>query len=479
MPDTLRSAYDAIVVGSGPNGLSAAIAIARAGRSVLVVEAHNIIGGGTRTLPLTLPGFRHDVCSAIHPLGMASPYWKTLPLDKHGLEWIQPPIPFAHPLDGGTAAIQEISIESTASRLGNDGPTYQKLFTPLTAAAATLFSELLGPFRIPLHFISATRFGWNAIRSATSLAARFHGIEARALISGLAAHSIIPLENRPSAAITLMLGLAGHAVGWPLPRGGSQSIADALASYLDSLGGEIVTDWRVKSISELPAAKAVLLDVSPKVLLEIAGSRLTHHYQDRLRRFRHGPGVFKVDWALSEPIPWEASDCKRAGTVHVGGTFEEIAASERAAWNGEMCVRPFVLVTQPSLFDPSRAPPGQHTAWGYCHVPNGSQVDMTHLVELQVERFAPGFRECILARATRGPAELEKDNPNYVGGDIAGGVTDLTQLFTRPVAKLNPYVTSDPSIFICSASTPPGAGVHGMCGYFAAQAALKLLKSHS
>lgn len=469
----MKDRYDAIVVGSGPNGLSAAAAIAQIGRCVLVVEAHDTVGGGARTQELTLPGFHQDVCSAIHPMGMASPFWTTLPLDRFGLTWIQPPAPFAHPLDGGIAAVQEISIDATASKLGGDGPAYRRLFEPLVANAATLFRELLGPFRIPRHPWIVSRFGWNAIRSAESLARRFHGDPARAIIAGLAAHAILPLNYRPSAAITLMLGLAGHAVGWPLPKGGSQAISDALAGYIQSLGGEIVTGWRVKSIAELPPARAVLCDLAPKPLAAIAGERLTERYRKRLARFRHGPGVFKVDWALSSPIPWSAADCSRAGTVHVGGTFEEIAVSERAAFVGEECDRPFVLVTQPSLFDPSRAPAGKHTAWGYCHVPHGSTRDMTQLIETQVERFAPGFRDCILARATRGPKEMELDNPNFVGGDIAGGVTDLTQLFTRPVAKFDPYRTSDPAIYICSASTPPGAGVHGMCGYWAAKSALR------
>lgn len=473
----MNSHYDAIVVGSGPNGLSAAIVIAQAGRSVLVVEAHDTIGGGARTQPLTLPGFRHDVCSAIHPMALASPFWKTLPLDRFGLTWIQPPAPFAHPLGGGIAAVQEISIDATADRLGDDGPAYRRLFEPLAARAETLFRELLGPFRIPRHPWIVGRFGWNAIRSAQSLARRFHGDAARALIAGLAAHAILPLDHRPSAAIALMLGLAGHAVGWPLPRGGSQAISDALAGCLQSLGGEIVTGWRVKSIGELPPARAVLCDLSPRPLAAIAGERLTERYRKRLARFRHGPGVFKVDWALSSPIPWAATDCLRAGTVHVGGTFEEVAASERAAFFGDNCDRPFVLVTQPSLFDPTRAPPGRHTAWGYCHVPHGSTRDMTQWIEAQVERFAPGFRDCILARATRNAEDMERDNPNFVGGDIAGGVADLTQLFTRPVAKFDPYRTSNPDIYICSASTPPGAGVHGLCGYWAAKSALRRLGS--
>ncbi len=477
MPSSPRSEYDAVIVGSGPNGLAAAVEIAQNGRRVLVVEAHPTVGGGTRTLPLTLPGFQHDVCSAIHPLGLASPFLKTLPLERFGLQWIQPPIPFAHPLDDGTAAIQELSIKATAARFGPDAEAYRKLFSPLADSADVLFRELLGPLRLPRHPLVAARFGWNAIRSAASLASRFRDVPARALIAGLAAHSILPFEQRPSAAIALMLGLAGHAVGWPLPRGGAQAIADALAGHLRSLGGEIVTGCNVKSIGELPSAKVVLLDVSPRQVVALAGDRLTARYRRRLERFRHGPGVFKVDWALSAPIPWTAKECKQAGTVHVGGTFEEIADAERAAFRGQHSDQPFVLVTQPSLFDPTRAPEGRHTAWGYCHVPHGSPRDMKDAIERQIERFAPGFRNCIMASVSRGPADMERDNPNYIGGDIAGGVTDLWQLFTRPVAKLDPYSTSDPNVFICSASTPPGAGVHGMCGYWAAQSALRRLNS--
>lgn len=472
-----RSEYDAVIVGSGPNGLAAAVAIAKKGCRVLVVEAHTTVGGGTRTLPLTLPGFQHDVCSAIHPLGLASPFFRTLPLDQFGLRWIQPPIPFAHPLDDGIAAIQEVSIEATTSRLGADAEAYHNLFSPLVSSADILFRELLGPLRLPRHPLLVARFGWNAIRSASSLAKRFRDVPARALIAGLAAHSILPLNQRPSAAIGLMLGLAGHAVGWPLPRGGAQAIADALAGYLRSLNGDIVTDWRIKSLAELPSAKVVLLDVSPRQVIALAGDRLTARYRRRLERFRHGPGVFKVDWALSAPIPWMAMECQQAGTVHVGGTFEEIADAERAAFLGQHSDRPFVMVTQPSLFDATRAPEGRHTAWGYCHVPHGSPRDMKDAIERQIERFAPSFRDCIMASVSRGPADMERDNPNYVGGDITGGVTDLWQLFTRPVAKLDPYSTSDPNVFICSASTPPGAGVHGMCGYWAAQSALRRLNS--
>jgi phytoene dehydrogenase-like protein len=468
-----NEARDAVVVGSGPNGLAAAIALARAGRSVLVLEAADTIGGGTRSAELTLPGFVHDVCSAVHPMAAASPFFRSLPLAEHGLEWVQPEFPLAHPLDDGPAAVLERSVEATAARLGPDERAYRRLMGPLAARAEGLFRDLLGPLRVPRHPIAAMRFGWNAIRSAKGLAARFRTPAARALLAGLAAHSILPLEQSPSAAITLMLGLAGHAVGWPLPRGGSQRIADALASHLRKLGGEIVTGKRVASLDELPPAKAVLLDVTPRQVVALAGERLPARYRRRLERYRYGPGVFKLDWALSAPIPWRAEECRRAGTVHVGGTLEEVAEAERAPWRGEHPQRPFVLLAQPSLFDPTRAPAGKHTAWAYCHVPSGSTFDMTERIEAQVERFAPGFRELILARHALDTAAMERGNANYVGGDITGGVADWRQLFTRPVARLNPYTTPVPGLYICSASTPPGGGVHGLCGYFAARAALR------
>jgi phytoene dehydrogenase-like protein len=465
---------DVVVVGAGPNGLAAAVALARAGLSVRVLEAHDTPGGGTRTLPLTLPGFLHDVCSAIHPMAVASPFFSQLPLAEHGLAWAHPGAPLAHPLDDGTAAVLERSVEDTAAGLGEDADAYRRLMGPLVEAAAHLFADLLGPFRIPRHLFTAARFGLSALWSARRLAERrFRGPRARALFAGLAAHSVLPLERPPSAAVGLMLGLAGHAVGWPFPRGGAQRIADALVSYLRSLGGEVVTGRRVAAVEELPPARAVLFDLSPRVVLNIAAGRLSGSYRRRLGRYRYGPGAFKIDYALSDPIPWAAADCGRAGTVHVGGTLGEIAAGEQAVWAGEHPERPFVLVAQCSPFDPTRAPPGRHTAWAYCHVPNGSAVDMTDRIEGQIERFAPEFRDCVLARAVRGPAAMEKDNPNYVGGDINGGVQDLWQLFTRPVASLDPYATSDPRLFLCSASTPPGGGVHGMCGYFAARSVLR------
>jgi phytoene dehydrogenase-like protein len=473
----MNTTYDAVVVGSGPNGLSAAIAIAMKGRKVLVVEAADTIGGGTRSAEFTLPGFVHDVCSAIHPMAVASPFWKTLPLAEHGLEWVYPEIPFAQPLDDGTAAALFRSVEETAARLGRDADAYRRLMGPLVAGASGLFDDLLGPPKPPRHLLTAIRFGLNALYSGKGLAdAWFYTPMARAIVSGLAAHAVLPLDCLPGAAITLMLGIAGHAVGWPFPRGGAQKIADALASYLRSLGGEIKTGWRVTTVDELPPSRAVLLDVTPKQVLALAGHKLPERYRRALGRYRYGPGIFKVDWALAGPIPWRAEECRRAGTVHVGGTLEEVADAELAPWREQHAERPFVLLTQPNVFDSTRAPAGKQTAWGYCHVPNGSTADMTDRIESQVERFAPGFRDLILARHTMNCADVERHNANYIGGDIAGGVVDLRQLFARPVLSLNPYAMPAKGLFICSSSTPPGGGVHGMCGYFAAKAALRVLK---
>jgi phytoene dehydrogenase-like protein len=468
---------DAIVVGSGPNGLAAAIAIAKAGRSVLVLESAETPGGGTRTAELTLPGFRHDVCSAIHPLGLGSPFYRTLALEDHGLEWIQPPAPLAHPFDDGSAAMLERSVDATAAALGADGGAYRRLMQPLVSGAEDLLGDVLGPLRLPRHPAVLARFGLTAVLPATTLARRrFTGNSARALFAGLAAHSMLPLSRPPSAAFGLILALLGHHVGWPLPKGGSQSLADALVACLRSLGGEVECGRRVASIDELPAAGAVLLDVAPRQLLELAGERLPDGYRRRLRGYRYGPGVFKLDLALDGPIPWTAPDCARAATVHLGGTLDEIAASEAAVAAGRAPERPYVLLAQQSLFDDTRAPAGKHTAWAYCHVPNGSPVDMTQRIEAQIERFAPGFRDRVLARHAFAPADLERYNANYVGGDINGGIQDLRQLFTRPTARLVPYETPLPGVFLCSASTPPGGGVHGMCGYWAGRAALRFLQ---
>ncbi len=468
--------YDAVVVGSGPNGLAAAVALARAGRSVLLIEGAAEIGGGCRSAELTLPGFVHDTCSAIHPMAAASPFLRELPLADHGLEWVFPPAACAHPLDGGVAAMLEHSIGDTAERLGAaDGAAYRRLMEPTVRDWPRIERELLGPLPLlPGNPMALARFGLRALRSARSLAEkRFSGEPARALIAGLAAHSVLPLETAASAAVALVLGLLGHRVGWPLPRGGSHRIATALASYLADLGGRIETGRWIKSLDELPSSSVVLLDVTPRQLLAMAGSRLPAGYRRRLRRFRYGPGVFKLDLALDGPVPWRAVECGRAATVHVGGSLGEIAAAEAAVWRGEHPERPFVLLAQQSLFDSSRAPAGQHTVWAYCHVPNGSTVDMAPAIERQIERFAPGFGERVLARAVRTTAELEAINPNLVGGDLAGGVTDLAQLWTRPVARWVPYSTPVRGLYLCSSSTPPGGGVHGMCGYHAARAALR------
>jgi phytoene dehydrogenase-like protein len=471
----MRHALDAIIVGSGPNGLASAITLAQAGLSVLVYEAKDSLGGGARSAALTLPGFIHDVCSAIHPLALASPFFRTLPLDEHGLEWIHPPAALAHPFADGTAALLERSVELTGQTLGEDAMAYRQLMAPLVGNWSKLEDFLLGPLRLPRHPLVLLRFGLLATRSAHGLAKRqFSSERARGFFAGLAAHAFMPLERLPTAAFGVILGVLGHVVGWPFPRGGAQQITNALASYLQSLGGEIVADSPIASLDELPQARAVLLDVTPRQLLAIAGKRLPRGYRRRLERYRYGPAAFKVDWALEGPIPWRSSACARAATVHVGGTLAEISASERAAWQGKHIGRPFVLVAQQSLFDPTRAPPGKHVAWGYCHVPNNSTFDMTECLERQIERFAPGFRERILARSVLMPAALERYNPNYIGGDINGGVQDLWQLFTRPTLRLVPYATPVHGLYICSSSTPPGGGVHGMCGYHAARAALRL-----
>jgi phytoene dehydrogenase-like protein len=469
-----NASYDAIVVGAGPNGLAAAIVLAQAGRSVLLVEAHARVGGGARTDELTLPSFAHDVCSSIHPMAVASPFIRSLPLAQWGLSWIDPPAPLAHPLDDGEAVLLERSLEATAGGLGLDGASYRGLMGPFVRAHERLIPALLAPLRWPEHPLLLLGFGIRALRSASGLADAFlRAPRARGLFAGCAAHSVLPFDRATSAAIGLVLLLAGHAYGWPFPRGGTEAIARALAAYFESLGGEIQTGWPVRSIAELPRAAAVLFDVTPRQLAAICGDRLPSGYRDRLARYRYGPGVFKVDWALDRPIPWANAECARAGTVHLGGTFEEIAHAEAEVWRGVHPERPYVLVAQQSLFDPTRAPPLRHTGWAYCHVPPRSTIDMTDAIERQVERFAPGFRDCILARSRMSPAAFEAYNENYVGGDITGGVTDVGQLFTRPVARLVPYATPARGIYICSSSTPPGAGVHGMCGYWAARAALR------
>ncbi len=470
-----RSAYDAVVIGSGPNGLAAAITLALAGRSVAVFEAHDTVGGGMRSGELTLPGFIHDICSTAHPLGIASPFFRTLPLERYGLEWVQPPAPLAHLLPTG-AAVLERSIAQTAAGLGADGPAWRRLMQPLARDWDDIARAFLGPLRpfaLATHPLALGRFGVRALLPASLLARlTFRGDAARALFAGMAAHAMLPLDQPPSAAFGLMLGVSAHVAGWPFARGGSQRIADALAAYLRALGGEIFTSAPVDSLDALPSARAILCDIAPRQLLRLAAKRLPASYAAALRRYRYGPGAFKLDYALDAPVPWTDPACLRAGTVHVGGTLAEIAAGEQAVAHGEAPERPLTLVVQQSLFDPTRAPAGKQTLWAYCHVPNGSPVDMTARIEAQIERFAPGFRERVLARHVSGPADLERYNPNYVGGDINGGLQDFAQLFTRPTLSLDPYRTPVAGLYICSSSTPPGGGVHGMCGYWAAQAAL-------
>jgi phytoene dehydrogenase-like protein len=471
-----RACYDAVVVGAGPNGLAAAITLARAGAAVLLVEGQQTLGGGARSLALTLPGFVHDLGAAIHPLGLGSPFFRLLPLEEYGLEWVQPAAPLAHPLDDGTAVLLERSVRATAAGLGRDGAAYRRLLEPLVADWELVLPGLLGPLRPRTlrHPVALARFGLPALLPASALArGLFRDERARALFGGIAAHQIIPLERAATAAAGLVLATLAHAVGWPLPRGGSQRLADALAAHLRALGGEIIAGVPVAALGDLPPARRVLFDLSPRQVLAIAGAHLPAAYRRALGRFRPGQGVFKLDWALDGPIPWRDPACARAATVHVAGPLPEIAAGERAVWQGRAPERPYVLVVQPTLFDATRAPAGKHTAWAYCHIPYGATCDMTARMEAQIERFAPGFRDRILARSALGPAGLEARNANHRGGDINGGVQDLRQLFTRPLPRLVPYAMPGRRLYFCSSSTPPGAGVHGLCGYSAARAALR------
>jgi len=466
---------ETVVVGSGPNGLAAAITLARAGRSVLVLEANSTIGGGARSAELTLPGFVHDVCSAVHPLAAGSPFFKTLPLKRFGLEWIQPEIPLAHPLDDGTAACLYRDVDLTADSLGADSRAYRRLMKLLARDWEKLADEFLQPMlHLPRHPIALARFGIPAICPTTFLAKTlFRHKPARALFAGIAAHSFLPLEAPVSSAFALVLGIVGHAVGWPVPRGGSQQIANALASYLHELGGKIEVNHRVDNMNDLTKSRAILLDISVWEFLRIAGHRLPSGYRRRLESFRHAPGIFKIDYALSSPIPWKAEACRHAGTIHLGGSIDEIAATERDVAHGKIPELPFVLVAQQSLFDETRASRGQHTLWAYCHVPFNCKIDMSDRIESQIERFALGFRDCVVARHKMGAADLEKSNSNLAGGDINGGAANLMQLIARPILSPTPYRTALPGIYLCSASTPPGGGVHGMCGYHAAHTALR------
>ncbi|MBO9202942.1 MULTISPECIES: phytoene desaturase family protein [Niastella] len=464
--------YDAIVVGSGPNGLAAAITLQQAGVTVLLLEGKETIGGGLRTAEITLPGYLHDICSAIHPMAVASPFMSQLPLQEYGLEFIYPDVAAAHPFDDGTAAVLKSSIDETAQLLGSDKTAYLELIQPVTNNWPEIAADILGPFHFPKHPLLMAQFGLKALTSANYLSRKFHTTKAKGLWAGMAAHSIQPLTNAATSAIGLVLMGAAHVKGWPVPKGGSSSIAQAMAAYFISLGGKIETNSYISSIDQLPAAKAVLFDVTPKQLLQIAGDRFSKTYTGQLQRYRYGMGVFKIDWALQGPIPFTAPECRQAGTVHIGNTIEEIVESERLAAAGIHQEKPFVLLAQPSLFDATRAPAGKHTAWAYCHVPNGSTVDMTAAIEAQVERFAPGFKDLILARHTFNTRQMESYNPNYIGGDINGGIIDLRQLYTRPAIRWSPYTTPAKGIYICSSSTPPGGGVHGMCGYHAARKAL-------
>ncbi|MFY0254111.1 phytoene desaturase family protein [Chitinophaga sp. 30R24] len=464
--------YDAIVVGSGPNGLSAAIRLQQAGLSVLVLEAKDTIGGGMRTQELTLPGFYHDVCSAVHPMAMGSPFFSQLPLSEYGLEFLYAPLEAVHPFDDGSAAFLARSLDETAEALGVDGAMYRRLVQPVANHWEAVAEDSLGPFSIPRHPLTMARFGWYALQSATAISRRFTTAHARGLWAGMAAHSIQPLTNIASAAIGIVLLAVGHRYGWPVPKGGSQAIGNALAGYFTSLGGEIQTGVNVSSLQQLPSHHAVLFDITPKQLLAIAGDKFSPLYKRQLSRYRYGPGVFKIDWALDGPIPFTAPECRQAATVHLGGTFEEIARSEQLAYEGKHSTAPFVLLSQQSLFD-ERAPAGKHTAWAYCHVPNGSTEDMTTIIENQIERFAPGFRQRIIAKHTMNTQQMEAYNPNYTGGDINGGIIDIQQLYTRPALRISPYRTSAKGIYICSSATPPGGGVHGMCGYHAANTVLR------
>ena len=470
----IKRDYDAVVVGSGPNGLAAAITLQQQGLSVLLLEAKATIGGGMRSAELTLPGFIHDICSAIHPLATSSPFFSKLALDKFGLEFINPTYAAAHPFDDGTSAVLNTSIQQTAASLGIDAGSYEKLMQPLYKNRNKIFPFILGPLRFPKHPFVMARFGYYALQSATFLSnTLFKTKQAKGLLAGMAAHSILPLGKPATAAIALVLMLSGHSNNWPIPKGGSQQIANALGAYFISLGGKIETNFNVTSLQQLPSAHAVLFDVTPKQLLQIAGHKFSALYKWQLNNYKYGMGVYKLDWALSEPIPFTNTECRQAGTVHIGNTMEEIAFGEKQTWRGKQATKPFVLLAQQSLFDATRAPEGKQTAWAYCHVPNGSTENMTGIIEQQIERFAPGFKDCILAKHEMNSEDMQAYNANYIGGDINGGAQLITQLFTRPALRLSPYKTSAKGLYICSSSTPPGGGVHGMCGYHAAKKALK------
>lgn len=472
----MGDSFDATVIGSGPNGLAAAITLARAGKSVLLREGNDTLGGSCRSAELTLPGFVHDVCSTVQALAAVSPFMRSVPLAEHGLELVHPGAPYAQPMDDGSAALAYRSIDETAESLGVDGAAYRKLFAPLVAGWDKILPGLLAPpLALPRHPLMMARFGMKALRPARSVAERwFEGEHARALFAGAAAHAIVPLEWAGTAAYGLVLGASAHAGGWPVAQGGSQKLTDALVAYFRSLGGVVQAGARVHSLAELPSCRAILCDVTPRQLVAIARDKLPAGYRAKLERFRYGPGAHKVDWALSGPIPWTAPAVAQAGTVHLGGTLDELSDAERAPWEGRHAERPYVLLVQASVFDATRAPAGKHTAWAYCHVPHGStDAATTDRIEAQVERFAPGFRDLVLARSVMTTADLERHNPNLVGGDITGGAQVLRQVMARPVLAMNPYRTPVKGLYLCSSSTPPGGGVHGMSGYHAARTALK------
>lgn len=470
----IRADRDVVVIGAGPNGLAAAIELARAGLSVLIVEGADTPGGGARTEALTVPGYLHDVCSSVHPLGVGSPFFRELGLERHGLSWIDPPSLLAHIVDASTAVTLERSISATAEQLGPDGGAYRRIFEPLRERFDELATMVLGPLRWPSAPLLLARFGLLALQPLQDFCElHFQGRAAPALLAGIASHAMLPLDAAATTSFGLVLASAGHAFGWPIARGGSVAITAALCATLRELGGELVTGHTVRSLRELPRARAYVFDTTPRQLLAIAGDALPAVYRWRLQQFQYGPGVYKIDWALSEPIPWRHAACRQACTVHLAGELAEVSAAEAAVHGGSAVQHPFVLLVQPSLFDPSRAPAGRHTAWAYCHVPHGSQLDMLDAIESLVELHAPGFRDVILARCGRGAVEMEAYNPNYVGGDINAGLASLGQLFFRPVVRADPYSTPAPHLFLCSSSTPPGGGVHGMCGYWAARSVLR------
>ena len=472
--------YDAIIIGSGPNGLSSAITIAREGFSVLVIEGAKVIGGGVRSDFITVPDFRHDICSAFYPLAISSPFFKSLDLESYGLEWIQPTAPVGHPLNNGESVILKRSVNETADGLEIDNTSYKNLFNPLIKNWPYLIEDILGPLRFPKHPFKTARFGLLGARSALGLVkSKFKSERTKSLFVGIAAHATQPLNSPFTAGIGLTLNAAGHYSGWPIAKFGSQSISDALEKCLLEYGGKIETGNFISSLSELPKSKIILCDITPKQLVAIAGDNLNKNYIKSMNRFRYGSGVFKIDWALNEPVPWLSKDCHEAGTIHLGGTSLEIAEAEQEVADGKHPDKPYVLIGQQSLFDNTRAPDGKHTLWGYCHVPHGSNEDMTNQIENQIERFAPGFKDLIIQKTTKSTIDMEQYNPNYIGGDIAGGIQDYRQLFTRPDWSLTPYATPTKGLYFCSSSTPPGSGVHGMCGYLAAKIALKREFNHT